>query len=471
MSELISKSEERNTATGRTAPITGRNSSVNGARRVAPRAGQNAQSVGVRDTAPLSLPRGGMTAQSTPRQSADTARPYAPMASGSARRPRSIASEAAAGGNTGTLRNTGTRSTNTAPAAKAYGAGVAVRPTASRAKSTAFVFPFRASIAGIARHRSAVNTKAVLKIALAVAAAVCLFVGLPLAVKLSRGKNSDPMRADTVLGAVLSAEGTGDGKGAQNADSIDVTAAADSAEDESSAPRYTVKFSFYQKPEIICTTNGRTVGELAELLGIELGSGEQMKVDTAVLVDSDTDISVDTVTHGTASAQVSIDYETKYIDTDTVPRGSTRVQQQGVEGIRTVTYDVTYVNGVETDRKETGSYVSRQPTDRIIARGTGGTVTLGGAPYSYSYCLVCDSTVYTGGGITASGLPATEQVIAVDPRVIPLGTRVYIEGIGYRIAADTGGLIKGNFIDIYYEESNPNFAGYGRRNVKVYILD
>ena len=85
--------------------------------------------------------------------------------------------------------------------------------------------------------------------------------------------------------------------------------------------------------------------------------------------------------------------------------------------------------------------------------------------------LICDSTVYTGGGITASGLPATEQVIAVDPTVSPLGTKVYIEGIGYRIAADTGGLIKGNFIDIYYETSNPNFAGYGRRNVKVYILD
>ena len=70
-----------------------------------------------------------------------------------------------------------------------------------------------------------------------------------------------------------------------------------------------------------------------------------------------------------------------------------------------------------------------------------------------------------------SGLPADENVVAVDPNVIPLGTRLYIPGIGVRIAADTGGAIKGNIIDICFDRDNPMAAGYGRRDIRVYILD
>ena len=364
---------------------------------------------------------------------------------------------------------------------RAPAAGEGGRLPARASQSFAVSFArFTTATAGKVRRIVKAHAKTVISVAAVAALAVCLCVGITAAVKLSNRTKTEPVRADIVFGALaLSDGGNGgqneDGTGAEDNAVSAVSVKADGTENSSdefaAAKRYTVKFSFYEKPEVICTTESRTVGELAGLLGIELDESEQMRVDTSKLIEADTDIAVDTVTHGTASAEVSIDYETKYVDTDTVPRGSTRVQQQGVEGIRTVTYDVTYVNGVETERVETGEYISRQPTDRIVARGVGGTVTLGGTVYSYSYCLVCDSTVYTGGGITASGLPATEQVIAVDPRVIPLGTKVYIEGIGYRIAADTGGLIKGNFIDIYYEESNPNFAGYGRRDVKVYILD
>ncbi|EGD50148.1 3D domain-containing protein [Thermoanaerobacter ethanolicus JW 200] len=52
-------------------------------------------------------------------------------------------------------------------------------------------------------------------------------------------------------------------------------------------------------------------------------------------------------------------------------------------------------------------------------------------------------------GITATGTKATRGVIAVDPRVIPLGTRLYVEGYGFGIAADTGGAIKGDKIDVF----------------------
>ena len=311
------------------------------------------------------------------------------------------------------------------------------------------------------------NRKKIVRFAAAAVAALLLCAGITVsAVVLSSRNRAKPISADSVLGAAVVLDET-DVPEASAADIGVLKASSDAAEPD----RYTVKFSFYDKPEVVCSTKGRALGELVGLLGIELSDAQKTEADLSSFIDGDVNVAVDSVTYGTATSEESIDYETKYVDVDTIPRGSTRVQQAGSEGVRTVTYNVTYVNGVETAREKSGEYVSRQPTDRVIARGTGGTAVIGGVPSSYSYVLICDSTVYTGGGITASGLPATEQVIAVDPTVIPLGTKVYIEGIGYRIAADTGGLIKGNFIDIYYETSNPNFAGYGRRNVKVYILD
>lgn len=77
-----------------------------------------------------------------------------------------------------------------------------------------------------------------------------------------------------------------------------------------------------------------------------------------------------------------------------------------------------------------------------------------------------------GYGITASGARVSDGVtIAVDPRVIPMGSRVYIEGIGYRIAQDTGGAIKGNRIDVYIESLNEARLFGVKRNVKVMLVN
>lgn len=78
------------------------------------------------------------------------------------------------------------------------------------------------------------------------------------------------------------------------------------------------------------------------------------------------------------------------------------------------------------------------------------------------------STGYCLSGRTASGIPARRGVIAVDPRVIPLKSRVEIKGKGIFIAADTGRLIKGNIIDIHM--SCTEAIKWGRRDVMVKIL-
>ena len=74
-----------------------------------------------------------------------------------------------------------------------------------------------------------------------------------------------------------------------------------------------------------------------------------------------------------------------------------------------------------------------------------------------------------GRGITANGMVARRGVVAVDPDVIPLGTRLYISGYGVAIAADTGGAIVGNRIDLLMEDYG-EAMNFGRRSVEVYIL-
>ena len=68
----------------------------------------------------------------------------------------------------------------------------------------------------------------------------------------------------------------------------------------------------------------------------------------------------------------------------------------------------------------------------------------------------------TGDGITASGLPVQEGIVAVDPRVIPLGSRVWVEGFGVLIAADTGGAIRGDRLDIFMS-SRGDALRFGRQ--------
>jgi len=96
---------------------------------------------------------------------------------------------------------------------------------------------------------------------------------------------------------------------------------------------------------------------------------------------------------------------------------------------------------------------------------------------AYCPCYSCCGK-YPGNkwyNITATGTKGRVGVIAVDPRVIPLGTKVYIEGLngaknyGYAVAEDTGGAIKGQIIDLYLN-THKETINWGRQQVKVYIL-
>ena len=95
-------------------------------------------------------------------------------------------------------------------------------------------------------------------------------------------------------------------------------------------------------------------------------------------------------------------------------------------------------------------------------------------PLAYAYVLEMEASAYLpsdggGAGITASGIPAAHGVVAVDPDIIPLGTKVFVPGYGVAIAADTGGMIEGHMIDLCMEDYG-DAIDFGRRDIAVYIL-
>ncbi len=86
----------------------------------------------------------------------------------------------------------------------------------------------------------------------------------------------------------------------------------------------------------------------------------------------------------------------------------------------------------------------------------------------YDGCYECNKPYY--GYPSYIGLPLARGIVAVDPNVIPMGTRLYVEGYGAAIAADQGNAIKGNRIDLYFD-SHQEALKFGKKTVQVTVLD
>ena len=236
-----------------------------------------------------------------------------------------------------------------------------------------------------------------------------------------------------------------------------------------------VSFNIYGDDSITCLTDKTTVGEIVEEVGIELNDSQVIRDDTSAETGDGMIICIDTVTYKTETYTEYADYSIKYVDVQFIPRGQEQIHFKGSMGEKVTTYKIKYVNGKVAEKTEVSKVVTKAPLTQVVYRGVGGTITVGGKQYSYSHFIDCKTTVYCLEGITASGKPVGYDVIAVDPRVIPLGTKVFVDDpytyVGFREAADTGGAIKGNFIDIWFKKGDPKFSKYGVRSARVYILD
>ncbi|MDR1642444.1 MAG: G5 domain-containing protein [Clostridiales bacterium] len=185
-------------------------------------------------------------------------------------------------------------------------------------------------------------------------------------------------------------------------------------------------------------------------------------------------------------SRTPIPFETEEIDAPDLPKGTIELVQEGVEGELETALKISFRKEIEESREILSETVVHEPIPKIVRVGSK-LAPAGGlgekvesiSELDYSQVIVMNATAYTASelakpgskryGITASGMKVAHGVVAVDPRVIPLGTKLYIEGYGYSIAADTGGAIKGNKIDLYMETLQAA-RQFGRRNVTVYVL-
>lgn len=165
-----------------------------------------------------------------------------------------------------------------------------------------------------------------------------------------------------------------------------------------------------------------------------------------------------------------IPYEVLYRFDRSLGPGRMEKVQYGIKGYVKKTVEYTKRDGKLVEPKLIDKEVVEQ-TPAVFAIGQAGWETTRGS-YERVKIMTMQSSGYTrfeNTNRTAMGLPAKFGVVAVDKRVIKLGTRLYVEGYGYAIAGDTGGAIKGNRIDLCFDEYNQAIR-WGRRTVRVHIL-
>lgn len=172
-------------------------------------------------------------------------------------------------------------------------------------------------------------------------------------------------------------------------------------------------------------------------------------------------------------------------DKDTL-KSQSKILQKGVIGEKSITSNVTYENGKEVTRKVIKEMVVKEPQHKIIAQGTlthisvsrGGSSNISNLneTSNSTRSLNVKATAYWAlNAYTFSGRKAVRDsngysTIAVDPNVIPLGTKLYVEGYGYAIAADKGSGVKGKFIDVFFNTAK-EATNWGVKYLNVRIID
>lgn len=245
------------------------------------------------------------------------------------------------------------------------------------------------------------------------------------------------------------------------------------------------------------TSFGETAGELLLRLNLDV-SGEDV---VSHGMDEETYdgmvLRIDRIVTVSETFASTLSHEVCYCSDASLPEGVEEVLVEGVDGELLCTAEVTYINGEEASRTVTGETVTRAPVTEIIGVGSGKPPTVGNPdaapmisdgyitlptgevlPYTDTATIRATAYTHTDKGcdmITSTGTVVRRGTVAVDPRYIPYGTRMFIAAsdgsyiYGIAVAEDCGGDIKGDRMDLYlptYEEC----IQFGRRVCTIYYL-
>lgn len=185
--------------------------------------------------------------------------------------------------------------------------------------------------------------------------------------------------------------------------------------------------------------------------------------------------------------QEEIPFEIETIENADLLEGTTNVKIKGQNGIKETTIKEIYKQDELYSKEIIEEKIIKEPIKQIVEKGIKkqpklNTIKTEKGTFVIDEKINMKSTAYTAGaestgknpgdkgyGVTASGMKAQRGVVAVDTKIIPFGTELYIEGYGYAIAGDTGSAIKGNKIDVFFDDYSDAIK-YGVKNVNVYVL-
>lgn len=256
----------------------------------------------------------------------------------------------------------------------------------------------------------------------------------------------------------------------------------------------------HAKPLVVTLPEGKVIlYSLASTVGGALAEGDialpasyRLEPPPETLVEPGMTVHVVGISEEQNLEQERIESQTVYQPDPSLPYGEQRVEQ-GHDGVRYRQYRVVYENGEVVSRDLVDEWYDPEPLDTVIYYSTAdapppptpvpvpAAPAPSGIPAGLNVARVLNvyATWYSPAssgrspsdpayGFTATGVPVDRGVVAVDPSVIPLGTRLYIPGYGFGVAADTGGAIRGHMIDLGYPDGViPNWT---TRWVDIYIL-
>jgi 3D (Asp-Asp-Asp) domain-containing protein len=207
--------------------------------------------------------------------------------------------------------------------------------------------------------------------------------------------------------------------------------------------------------------------EPPRVLGAEIKPAEELTAPQPIHTTSRFETKLET-------QEIKIEKEATFKDDPEMELDEEKVLDEGQDGKKTKVYKVTYFEGKEYER-ELVSQETVEAKNKVIAKGSKlvwREVTVNGETIRYWRKLRVWATHYDPrcpgcNDTTAIGMKAGKGVIAVDPKVIKLRSKVYIPGYGQAVAGDTGGAIKGKIIDLGFDDART--AGWSARFVDVYL--
>ncbi|MUV38011.1 uncharacterized protein JNUCC1_01819 [Lentibacillus sp. JNUCC-1] len=284
--------------------------------------------------------------------------------------------------------------------------------------------------------------------------------------------------------------------------SLDLDKAVEDGETITIDKAFQVAINDGGKKKNVWTTGGTIKGLLKEEK-IDIGDLDKVKPKLGKKLNEDTTIAITRVEKQSEEVEHNVPFKTETKHDNSLEKGKKKVVSKGNEGKVVKTYEITMENGEEVSRDLVKEDVVQESSNKVIAVGTkepkqnlvtladkksnhtntsktsnasksskqepsngSKTMTMTATAYS-AYCNGCSGVTRTGINLKAN---PNKKVVAVDPNVIPLGTRVWVEGYGIAVAADTGGAIKGNRIDLHVP-SQSQAMSFGYKKVKVKILD